>query len=92
MDTTTARHEPNFLTTTKITFVIQQRWADGQDWSDAHYVSASHTVERAMEKAAKYRAGIAKGHYYDGKEDNTIQPQLRIQQRVSEWTPLHFEV
>lgn len=92
METTAKRFEPNFLTTTKITFAVQERWADGQPWRDAHYISASHSVERAMEKAAKYRAGIAKGHYWDGSEDNTIQPQLRIVQRVSEWTPLHYEI
>ena len=92
MSKTTERHETNFLTTVKILFVIEQRWADGQAWIEARYVSPSHTVERAKEKAAKYRAGIAKGLYFDGAEDPTVQPQLRIVQRVSEWTPLHFDI
>lgn len=88
----TNRQPANFLTTVKLSFVIQQRWGNGQDWRDARYVSASSTMERAIEKAASYRAGIARGEYFDGSPEPTVQPQLRIVQRVSEWTPLAVEV
>lgn len=88
----TTRFPTNFLTTVKVTFVVQQRWGNGQDWSDVRYVSASHTPERAAEKAKRYRAEIERGDFNNKYGEQCPQPQLRIQQRVSEWTPLTIEI